>query len=195
LYFCDNVTLERLSSELDRLSHTIDNRLVLNLSSAQLTDTQLKLLKLGVGFRPTEELLLRDSEIIQSANVLVDRLAGAPYTTSDERTSKPSSLMPLQQPISSSSTEFGPGNRRKFDARIYRMSRKMAYDMRQECVGIPNIDVACGRHLDHFNGRLLVKVRNADGNDKRNPDPTYAIPLKQLKQLTGKWKIGRHSQG
>jgi hypothetical protein len=169
--------------ELDQLYHRVESRLVLNLSSVELTAEQLQLLKLGIGFRPTGTRSLRDDELVESVNAIIGRMASALLTTTEEQTITRLPVARCWRPPSSSSA-FEPNHKRELYACAYRTSHKLGYDAQQYRSGkLPNIDVVCGHHLNQLRKRLLVEFRNADCDSKCNMDRRHSIALTQLKRL------------
>jgi hypothetical protein len=170
------------NTELYRLCNTIDNRLVLNLSSTNLSENELRLLKLGVGFRPVRFRQLQEADIVQAAESAVAKLGRtirATLYSTDER------LHPAPRPNTATNV-----NNAELHACLSRVHRRFSSAANtEESDELSDVDVVAAHHLKRFKDNLILEYRNGDERFPNNLDPSLMGAFQRLKQLVNSRQI------
>jgi hypothetical protein len=173
-----NVKVEK--AEIDRLCKTVDDRLVLNLSTIKLADDELRFLKLGVAFRPLLSQQSRDADVVRSAETVTMKL---------ERTLRVALDSHSSDPRNSSILSNNPSHANKSGLRtcLSRVARRFYGAMHEDCADeLSDADVVAGQHLKRFNDKLIVEFRHGDRLFPGNLDPGLAAAFQHLKQLVNR---------
>jgi hypothetical protein len=177
------VVIQQLSSiavnklELDRLCNSINDRLVLNLSSSNLTEEEVRFLKLGVGFRPVLIRKLQEAEIVRAAESATARLGRTLRIALDSQGDEPRSAVPRHNLFNQ---EYQSG----LHSCLSRVFRRFSGAILEESdYQLSEVDVVTGQHLKLFRDNLLMELRDADRLYPSNLDPALTAAFRHLKQL------------
>jgi hypothetical protein len=189
-FVIQQLTINELDKpQLDSLINSTENRLVLNLSSTVLSYDQLRLLRLGIGFRPAYLQKLRHVEAGRAADLIVGKLGSAlrtAVTESDGTTGRPLAQLTNGTTNAMMRANQQPGFYRCFS----RVFRRFADDLRRmsaDC--LPDVDTVTGCLLSHVRKRLLVEFQNADGQLHCNLDAGQETALLQLQNMVSDRRI------
>jgi hypothetical protein len=186
------LSTSRLSNyQINELCESIDKRLVLNLSATLLTANQLRLLKLGFGYRPLPVRRLTENNVERCVDDVVSKLGRTLRMALDDQDNT-RTWRPMHATVGTSSRIVNTTGRSnaEFQRCFGRVYKRFSAALHQPNADpLCDCDVATAQHLTRFKQQLGVEFHRADGPLPHNLDSGLVTALRQLQALVEERRI------